>query len=166
MRLNKKVKSLFNYKEFHKDLYDRILLEEIRPRRRHFKAADALIRIVGEKQIEFYYSSFYRIIDLGIVIDKIIVDIDLKKDEEYHLCCEYWLDRPTYITFLIYYEAEYIANISGTVGSVRKYFRRAYNDLKKKIRDGKKPVKNTKVFYYLTRKGHCVCCDDNKFYDI
>ena len=166
MKLNKKAKSLFDYKNFHKDLYDRILLEEIRPRRKHFKAADAFIKIIGEEQIEFYYTRFYRIINLRNTIDKIVIDIDFKKNEGYHLRCEYWLDRPSYVTILIYYKTEYIANISGTIGSVRKYFRHAYNNLKKKIIDGKKPSKNTYVFYYLTHKDYCVCYYDNKFYNI
>lgn len=165
MRLNKKAKSLFDYKEYHKTLYDNILEYKVRPKRRHFKAADMFIRTVGEEQIEFAYPSFYIEIDLGERIDTVKVNINLK-DKSYYLCCKYWLDRSTFIIIDIGYKEEWIANISGSIYGIKKYFRRAFKDLKKKIRDNKKPNKNTNVFYYLVHQDHCTCYDNNEFYYI
>lgn len=165
MRLNKKAKSSFDYKNFHKTLRENILEYKVRPKRRHFKAANILIRTIGEEQIKFAYPSFYIEIDLGEKIDKVKVNISLK-DKLYHLCCNYWLDRPAFISIDILHQEEYIANVNGSIYGIRKYFKRAFNDLKKKIKAGKKPNKNTWVFYYLAHQDHCSCYDDNKFYDI
>lgn len=161
----KKDNSLFDYKEYHKILYDNILEYKVRPIRRHFKAADMFIRTIGEKQIEFAYPSFYIEIDSGEKTDTVKVNINLK-DKLYGMCCKYWLDSPVFVMIDILYNEEYIANVNGSVYGIRKYFRRAFKDLKKKIRDGKRPNKNTNVFYYLVHQDHCSCYNDNKFYDI
>lgn len=160
-----KYNSLFDYKEYHKTLYDNILEHKVRPKRRHFKAIDLFIKTIGEEQIEFVYPSFYIEIDLGKRIDTVKVNINMK-DKSYSMCCKYWLDRPAFIIIDIQYKDEYMANINGSIYGVRKYFRRAFKDLKKKIKDGKRPNKNTKVFYYLVHQDHCSCYDDNEFYDI
>lgn len=164
-KLNKKTKSLLNYKEYHKTLYNNILKYKIRPRRRHFKAADLFIKTIGEEQIEFAYPSFYIEIDLGEKIDTVKVNINLR-DKLYDMCCYHWLDRPAFISINIRYKDEYIANINGSIYGIRKYFKRAFKDLRKKIKDGKRLNKDIKVFYYLVHQDHCTCYDDNEFYDI
>lgn len=165
MRLNKKTKSLFNYKNYHKTLYENILEYKVRPKRRHFKAADMFIRTVGEERIKFAYPFFYIEIDMGTEVDKVKVNIT-PRDKSYYINCNYWLDRPAFISIDIRYKEEWIANINGSIYGIKKYFRRAFKNLKKKIEDGKKPNKNTGMFYYLVHQDHCSCYDDNKFYDI
>ena len=158
----RKQNSLFDYKGFHKDLYKEILKKNIRPKRKYFKAADMFIKIIGEKQIKNCYSKFYEDIDLGVIDDKIKVIIFIK-DEPYILRCDYIFDRPVLIMISISYKNEYIANISGSIYSVKKYFKRIFNDIKKKMKDNKEPPKDTGLFYYLASKDHCALYDDGKY---
>lgn len=63
----------------------------------------------------------------------------------------------------ISYKNEYVANISGSIYSVKKYFRRIFNDIKKKMMNSKEPLEDTKLFYYLASKDHCALYDDDKY---
>lgn len=125
------------------------------------------IKLIGEEQIEDCHPVYYRELDSNqkFINDEVNIFIHMK-DKPYSLRCEYIFNKPVFVAIQVYYKDKYIAHIGICLYGIKKYFKHAFNDLKKKIKNGKRPSEKNKVFYYLVDKNHFSFYDNDEFNDI